>query len=348
MYTTKVSVVILNWNGKSYLEKFLPSVLKHSSLASIVVADNKSTDDSINFLKENYSQIKIIENTGNYGFSKGYNDALKLVDSEYYVLLNSDVEVTENWIDPIIDLLDKDKSIAACQPKILDYNQKSKFEYAGASGGFIDKNGYPFCRGRIFNVLEEDNGQYDKLLEVFWATGACMFVRAESFWKVGGFDEDYFAHMEEIDLCWRMKNIGCKIYVEPKSKVYHVGGGTLNKLSSKKTFLNFRNNLITLTKNASPRFLILKILYRMCLDGIAGVKFLLEGNAKHFIAVIRAHFSFYSHLPLTFKKRKKMRQMVGFIDVKLGVLNSNIVYLHFIKSVNKFSQLDFQNKKMEL
>jgi hypothetical protein len=339
MTSKKIAVVILNWNGKSFLEKFLPNVIKYSAIAEVIVADNLSSDDSIAFLKSNFPQVTVIENQSNDGFSKGYNTALKQVNTEYYVLLNSDVDVTENWIEPIIQLMESDKKIAACQPKILDYKYHQKFEYAGAAGGFIDKYGYPFCRGRIFNVLEDDHHQYDSATEVFWATGACMFVRAEAFWKVGGFDDDYFAHMEEIDVCWRMKNIGYKIFVEPKSKIYHVGGGTLNKLSPRKTFLNFRNNLTTLTKNASPRFLFFKIIYRMILDGVAAFKFLFEGNSSHFIAVIKAHFSFYAHLPSTLKKRDDMRLMPEFEDSKTGVYEHNIVYAHFVKGVKYYSEL---------
>lgn len=339
MLSSKVAVVILNWNGKSFLEKFLPLVIKYSPSAQIIVADNQSSDDSIALLKDKFPEIKIIINPDNGGFSKGYNIALKQVTAEYYVLLNSDVEVTENWIEPIIALMDANQKIAACQPKILDYKNKTTFEYAGAAGGFMDKYGYPFCRGRIFNALEEDKGQYNTAIEVFWATGACMFLRAEAFWKVGGFDNDYFAHMEEIDVCWRMKNIGYQIYVEPKSCIYHVGGGTLNKLSPRKTFLNFRNNLTTLTKNASPRFLMFKILYRMVLDGVAAFKFLLEGSVTHFIAVIKAHFSFYAHLPSTLNKRKAMRQMPNFVDSTTGVYKKNIVFLHFVKGVKRYSDL---------
>lgn len=339
MLNTKVAVVILNWNGKSFLEKFLPNVLKYSDDAQIIVADNQSTDDSVEFLKNKYPQVSIIINPSNDGFAQGYNLALKQVNAEYYVLLNSDVEVTENWLHPIIQLMDSNPKIAACQPKILDYNHKTKFEYAGAAGGFMDKYGYPFCRGRIFNVLEEDKGQYNDAVEVFWSTGACMFVRAEAFWKVGGFDGDYFAHMEEIDVCWRMKNIGYQIYVEPKSVIYHVGGGTLNKLSPKKTFLNFRNNLITLTKNASPRFLFFKIIYRMILDGVAAFKFLFEGNGSHFFAVIKAHFSFYKHLPSTLKKRDDMRLMEEFKDSTTGVYEKNIVFMHFVKKIKSYKEL---------
>ena len=339
MQSSKVAVVILNWNGKSFLEKFLPTVLKFSPNAQIIVADNQSSDDSVAFLKKEFPQVSIILNPSNDGFAKGYNIALKQVQAQYYVLLNSDVEVTDNWINPIIELMDSNPKIAACQPKILDYTHKTKFEYAGAAGGYIDKYGYPFCRGRLFNVLEEDKGQYNSTKEVFWATGACMFVRAEAFWKVGGFDDDYFAHMEEIDVCWRMKNIGYQIYVEPQSTIYHVGGGTLNKLSPRKTFLNFSNNLMTLTKNASPRFLFFKIIYRMILDGVAAFKFLFEGNGSHFFAVIKAHFSFYKHLPSTLKKRDNMRLMDDFKDATTGVYENNIVYTHFVKGVKNYSEL---------
>ncbi len=339
MQSNKIAVVILNWNGKSFLEKFLPIVVKYSHDSQIIVADNQSTDNSVSFLKTHFPNVSIIVNPSNDGFAKGYNLALKQVIAEYYILLNSDVEVTENWIDPIIHLMDTNPKIAACQPKILDYNHPSKFEYAGAAGGFIDKYGYPFCRGRIFNFLEEDKGQHDTVKEVFWATGACMFVRSEVFWKVGGFDNDYFAHMEEIDVCWRMKNIGYQIYVNPTSTVYHVGGGTLNKLSPRKTYLNFRNNLITLTKNASPRFLFFKIIFRMILDGVAAFKFLFEGNGSHFFAVIKAHMSFYKHLPSTLKKRDEMRLMPEFKDTTTGVYENNIVYAHFVKGVKYYGEL---------
>ncbi|MES2131521.1 MAG: glycosyltransferase family 2 protein [Bacteroidota bacterium] len=339
MSSEKTAVVILNWNGKKFLESFLPGVLKNSPEATVYVADNQSADGSVDFLKNHFPEVKIIVNPGNEGFAKGYNTALKQINAQYYVLLNSDVEVTENWLTPLINLMDSQQDIAACQPKIMDYHNRKKFEYAGASGGFIDKYGYPFCRGRLFNELEEDQGQYNDHKEVFWATGACMMVRAEAFWKAGAFDDDYFAHMEEIDVCWRMKNLGYKIYVEPSSTVYHVGGGTLNKLSPRKTFLNFRNNLITLTKNATSHFLLFKILYRMLLDGVAAFKFLLEGHGSHFFAVIKAHFSYYVHLPSTLTKRSRMKRMEGFRDTRSCIYEKNIVYLHFIKSVKKYSDL---------
>lgn len=340
MSQSRVAVVILNFNGKKFLEQFLPSVTKYSAGHSVIVADNNSADDSISFLKDKFPSVKIIQNTINSGFAQGYNEALRQVEAEYYVLLNSDVEVTENWIENVISLMDSNTSIAACQPKILDFNNQNKFEYAGASGGFIDKYGYPFCRGRVFNNLEEDKGQYDTAIEVFWATGACMFVRAKAFWEVGGFDGDYFAHMEEIDLCWRLKNIGHAIYVQPKSKVYHVGGGTLNKLSSRKTFLNFRNNLTTLTKNHSTKFLFLKIIFRMKLDGIAAFKFLLDGQPKHFFAVIRAHFAFYGWLPKTLSKRKKAKQHPNFKFSMSKAYNGNVVLEHFIRKKKCYNELD--------
>ena len=340
MLKAKIAVVILNWNGKLFLQQFLPNIIKNSDVATIYIADNNSTDDSISFLELNYPDIKIIKNKINSGFAKGYNDALKHIDADYFVLLNSDVEVSPNWIAPIIDLMNSDIKISACQPKVLDFKDKTHFEYAGAAGGFIDKFGYPFCRGRLFNDIEIDIRQYDDATEIFWATGACMFVRVTAFWEVGGFDEDYFAHMEEIDLCWRMKNLGYKIFVEPKAVVYHVGGGTLNKINPKKTFLNFRNNLITFLKNSDSKFLFLKLFYRMILDGVAAYKFLFEGNGKHFLAVAKAHFWFYLMLPNTLKKRTRMKNKAGFHFTKNSIFQSNIVYLHFIKGIKVFSKIE--------
>lgn len=339
MTKVKVAVVILNYNGKSFLETYLPSVIEYSGNCEIYVADNGSSDDSLSFLKQRFPQIHVIDNKGNFGYAKGYNLALKEIEAEYYVLLNSDVEVTINWVQSIIELMDTNKQIAACQPKILDLNNKHRFEYAGASGGFIDKYGYPFCRGRIFNTLETDEAQFDSPREVFWATGACLFIRAEAFWKVNGFDDDYFAHMEEIDLCWRLKNLGYSVFVEPASKVYHLGGGTLHKISAKKTFLNFRNNLSTLAKNHSPRYLLLKIVFRLILDGVAAFKFLFDGQAKHFLAVIKAHFNFYYWLPSILIKRKKQKQIIGFRYCKTYIYQKNIVFEYFLKGKSKFENL---------
>jgi GT2 family glycosyltransferase len=259
-----VAVVLLNWNGKNFLQKFLPSVIENSDNASIYVADNGSEDGSVDFLKQNFPSINIICFEKNYGFAKGYNMALQQIEAEYFVLLNSDVEVTPNWISPIITFLDSKEDYVACQPKILSYYDRSYFEYSGGAGGFIDRYGYPFCRGRLFDTLEKDNGQYDEDCEIFWATGACLFVRAQVFHEFGGFDEDFFAHMEEIDLCWRFKNAGYKIGYCHSSVIYHVGGGSLPKSSPYKTYLNIRNNEVMLIKNLyKPSFHI--IIFRFIL-----------------------------------------------------------------------------------
>lgn len=339
MSEVKVAVVILNFNGKYFLEKFLPGIIQHSAPYPVIIADNKSSDDSIQYTRQHFPQVQIIENGDNYGYAKGYNLALKKVEAEYYVLLNSDVEVSPQWITPIIDLMDRDPKVAACQPKILDYNKRNTFEYAGASGGFIDAYGYPFCRGRMFNSLEEDLGQYNATKEVFWATGACLFVRSSAFHQVGGLDDHYFAHMEEIDLCWRLKNFGYSVFVVPDSVIYHIGGGTLNKLSKRKTFLNFRNNLTTLTKNHPPENLFIKIFYRMILDGVAAFKFLFDGQPKHFFAVLRAHFNYYAWLPRILAERKKLKNSPGFKFTHSGIYRGNIVLEYFVKGKRKFTDL---------
>ena len=319
---TKVAVVILNYNGRKYLETFLPSVIQYTENYEIIVADNASTDDSVFFLKNNFSSIKILQNTDNQGFASGYNTALKQVSAKYYILLNSDVEVTPNWIKPIIDLMDSDKSIAACQPKIRSFNEKTHFEYAGAAGGYIDWLGYPFCRGRVFDAYEEDLGQYNDTKEIFWATGACMFVRASVFHEMGGFDANFFAHMEEIDLCWRMKKAGNKIFYCSDSTVFHVGGGTLHKSNPRKTFLNYRNGLAMLYKNLPSNKLFFTILLRLILDGISGIKLLLGGSFSDFIAIIKAHFAFYAMIP---KLERKSPKEVSLIYQK------SIVWEYFAK-----------------
>jgi len=334
----KVAVVILNWNGKNFLAKFLPNVLANSKSAEVIIADNASTDGSIDFLKTNFPTVSIIENTTNGGFAKGYNDALKKIKAEYYVLLNSDVEVTAGWIEPVIQLMDSDKSIAACQPKLISYHNKNQFEYAGAAGGFIDKYGYPFCRGRIFDSFENDYGQYNNNCEVHWATGACLFIRSDLFYKAGGFDEDFFAHMEEIDLCWRLKNYGYKIMFCAQSTVYHVGAGTLAKNSPQKTYLNFRNNLILLCKNHAHQFFWIKLFLRMHMDGIAGVKFLLSGDVTHLFAVLKAHYSFYFSFSKTLKKRKQLKNEVKMYSTS-AIYNRSIVVDYFIRGKRCFSEL---------
>jgi GT2 family glycosyltransferase len=340
----KVAVVILNWNGKRFLEKFLPSVIKYSQTAAIYIADNASKDDSLDFIQKNFPEVKTIAFSSNLGFCKGYNEALEQIDAEYYVLLNSDVEVTPGWIEPIIDLMDADKEIAACQPKIKSFTERNKFEYAGAAGGYIDKFGYPFCRGRIFNKTENDFGQYDDIEEVFWASGACMFVRSEYYKAVNGLDEDFFAHMEEIDLCWRLKNQGYRIMYCGLSEIYHVGGGTLDKLSPRKTYLNFRNNLILLLKNVNYTNLAFLLFIRLILDGIAALKFLFTDSYRHSLAILKAHFSFYLYLFKLLAKRRVVEKK--FKKERYNELyNGSLVFDHFIRGIDSYKDLNFKNPK---
>ncbi len=299
----KIAIAILNWNGRKLLEQFLPSVIQYSQEAEIYVIDNASTDDSVFFLKKNYPTIQILQNKENVGFSKGYNEVIKLIEADVICLLNSDVEVTENWLQPIQNLFEKDQNITVVQPKIVDYKKKTHFEYAGAAGGFLDALGYPFCRGRIFDTIEEDLGQYDNEIEIFWASGAAFFIRKKNYIELGGLDEDYFAHQEEIDLCWRIKNNGGKIYYTHRSVVYHLGGATLSNMNPQKTFLNFRNSLFNLLKNLPFTEAVFKIFIRLCLDGLAGLKFLFQGQVGHLYAIIKAHFSFYRFSFKMYKKR---------------------------------------------
>ena len=333
----EIAVVILNYNGKGFLEKFLPNVIEHSQNATIWVADNCSTDDSVEFMKENFPDVKLIINSENGGFAKGYNDALKDICADYYVLLNSDIEVTPGWIDPCIKLLEGDENIVACQPKVLAYHDKLKFEHAGAAGGFLDKDYYPFCQGRIFENIEEDQGQFDRNREVFWATGACLFIRANKYHEAGGLDEDFFAHMEEIDLCWRLKSRGYEIWFCSESRIFHVGGGTLNYMNPKKTYLNFRNSLYMMAKNHDG-VLFTKILKRLVLDGIAGGMFILKFQFSHFWAVFRAHMSFYGKLGTLLKKRKELKRLrINFN--KVGLYRKNIVFKKFLSGLKTFDQL---------
>ena len=334
-----VAVIILNWNGRKYLEKFLPTLLDCSSKeAEIIVADNASTDDSVMFIRSNFPEIRVILNSENAGFAKGYNLALKLVEADYYILLNSDIEVTPNWIAPVIKLMESDPLIAACQPKIRSYSEPKKFEYAGAAGGFIDKYGYPFCRGRIFLSIEEDHGQYDEPCEIFWASGACMFVKAKPYHEMGGLDDDFFAHMEEIDFCWRLKNNGYRIMYCPSSTVFHIGGGTLPKVSWRKTYFNFRNNFFLLYKNLPNDRLFCVFAVRLLLDGIAAFKFLFQAGFKDFWAVTRAHMSFYRSLGKTRLKRRMLVQ--GSMK---NVYGKNIVVGYYLKGKRRFSDLN-QNR----
>ena len=328
----KLAVVILNWNGKDLLEKYLPFVIKYSAIENVKIylADNASADNSVNFVKKNYPTIQIIQNKENGGFAKGYNEALKQIKADVFCLLNSDIEVTENWLQPIITTFKKEKETEIIQPKILDYKNKLSFEYAGAAGGFMDKYGYPFCRGRMFSTIEKDNGQYNDIKEIFWASGACFFIRSKTYFELHGFDEDYFAHQEEIDLCWRAQNLNKKIKYVGNSTIYHVGGATLEETNPKKTFLNFRNSLFTLVKNLPKKSLFPIIFTRLILDGIAGIKFLLELKPMHTFAIIKAHFSFYKNLSKMLKKRNGNNQKTDYYIVK------NVVWNYFILSKRKF------------
>lgn len=329
----KVAVVILNWNGKALLKQFLPSVVENSAEAEIYVADNASTDDSVAFLETHYPQVKIIQNKINGGFARGYNDALKHLQEDIFVLLNSDVEVTPNWLPPLLAEFERDGNVAAAQPKILDYRKRGYFEYAGAAGGFIDALGYPYCRGRIFETLEEDRGQYDDTTDVFWATGACMAIRRKDFFEAGEFDEDFFAHQEEIDLCWRLFNRKKRVLAVGKSAVFHLGGGTLNSMHPHKTFLNFRNSLFTLLKNAPVKGLIVKILFRLILDAAAGMRLLLHLRPSHTTAILKAHFSFYTHLHKMWKKRRKFQNKKKYYN------KTAIVWSYYLKGNKKFLKL---------
>lgn len=300
----KTAIIILNWNGRPMLERFLPSVTACCPQdAEVIIADNGSTDDSIDFLKNNYPSLRLIQMDKNYGFAEGYNRAIAQIDAEYYVLLNDDVEVTPGWVDAVVAMMDADRTIAIAQPKLLMFDQKDTFEYAGGAGGFIDSYGYPFCRGRIFSTMEKDHGQYDDRREIFWASGAAMFVRASVWREIGGLDGDFFAHMEEIDFCWRTKNRGYKVMFCPDAVIYHVGGGTLPKSSPLKTLLNFRNNLSMLYKNLPNERLRRVLAVRMVLDWVAAVSFLFQGKGAEFIAVIKAHSEYRKWKPSLQTKR---------------------------------------------
>ncbi len=332
-----VAIVILNWNGKAFLEKFLPSVLLSTyKNVQLIVADNASTDDSISFLQTNYPTVTIIINPTNQGFAKGYNTALSQVKADYFVLLNSDVLVTESWIEPIINLMEANKNIAACQPKIMDYNNQQKFEYAGACGGWIDSLGYPFARGRILENLEYDIEQYNHAEPCFWASGAAMFVQAKIFTQMGGFDEYFFAHQEEIDLCWRMQLAGYSIYVQPQSVVYHVGGGTLPKGNSKKTYLNFRNNLIMCYKNTAAKKLVYKIPIRIGLDIMAAYKGLFSGDGGYFVAIAKAHLHVVKWL---FTEQVKPIRKANYDAKLVGVYKGSMLWQFYMKKCSKFSQI---------
>ena len=328
----KIAVVILNWNGEKLLEQFLPSVVHYSPEASIYVADNASTDSSVTFVKSNFPTVQVIENKENSGFAEGYNQALKQVEADIYALVNSDIEVTENWLKPILKTFENEPRTAIIQPKILDFKNKELFEYAGAAGGFIDQYGYPFCRGRIFETIEKDKGQYDDDCELLWASGACFFIRSAVYKELQGFDADFFAHQEEIDLCWRAFNKGYTIKYNYKSVVYHVGGATLQHINPRKTFLNFRNSLLMLTKNLPKSSLFTILLVRLVLDGVAGIRFILQGNFSHCWAVLQAHFSFYTLFLKNYNKREHFQS-------KAYYKTKSIVFSYYIKNGTIFGNL---------
>ncbi|WP_439181534.1 glycosyltransferase family 2 protein [Carboxylicivirga taeanensis] len=336
----KTAVVILNWNGHALLEKFLPVVIENSQHegVEVIVADNASTDDSVAFLKNHFPKISLIQLDKNYGFAGGYNKALQQIKADYFVLLNSDVAPQTNWLIPLIEAMNQRPELGACMPKVRAFNEPEMFEYAGAAGGYIDLFGYPFCRGRILNSIEKDDGQYDQPLPVFWATGAALMIRSELYLSAGGLDESFFAHMEEIDLCWRLKNMGHQIYVYPASEVQHVGGATLSQQSARKAFLNFRNNLIMLVKNLRGKRLFPVLLGRMVLDGVAGLHFLFKGEFSFFMAVLRAHLDFYRRLPDVIRRRKELA--AGIVKTKHHeVYPQSIIWAFYLKGLRKFSQL---------
>lgn len=337
MTAPSVAVVILNWNGKALLEQFLPSVQRtvYPNL-QLIVGDNASTDDSVAFLRSNYPEIQVIINDHNYGFAEGYGKLLDQIDAEYFVLLNSDVEVPANWIQPVIDAMEKDDQIAAAQPKIKWQKNKSQFEYAGAAGGYLDLHGFPFCRGRLFDTVEMDTKQYEDQQEIFWASGAALFIKSKYWKESGGLDPDFFAHMEEIDLCWRLKNLGYKVIFCPASEVYHVGGGTLNSNNPYKTYLNFKNNLVIMQKNLPLKDAYSRIFIRMCIDFVAWLHFLIQGKAAFAWAINRAHYDFLSNLAKNGAKRTG--KQIDFLK-HTGQYPYSIVWAYFIKKIRFFSQL---------
>lgn len=337
----KIAVVILNWNGCKLLKQFLPSVIRNSTQedVEIIVADNCSTDDSLAFLQENYPQVRTIVLSQNYGYAEGYNQALAQVEAEYFVLLNSDVEVTDNWLYPVISFMDTNRDVAAAQPKIRAQRNKTFFEYAGASGGFIDKYGYPFCRGRIFDTVEKDNAQYNDVIDIFWASGACMFIRSKDYFEVGGLDASFFVHMEEIDLCWRLNARGRRLVCVPSSEVYHVGGATLAEDSPRKVFLNFRNNLLMLYKNMDDTEFLSVMRYRKLLDYIAAFKFLISGKLENAKAVLKAHKDF-KLIRDSYNETREENVLKSAGYIMPTVYRRSILYQFYIKKHKHYSELE--------
>lgn len=336
----KTAVVILNWNGLEWLQKFLESAVRYTAdgNTSVFVADNGSTDSSIDWISMNFKDIPIIRFESNLGFAGGYNRAFKQINATYYVLLNTDVGVTEGWLNPLVEYMDNNPDVASCQPKIISFRKKDYFEYAGAAGGYIDKYGYTFCRGRIFDHIEKDTGQYDDFANIFWSTGACMIVRSDAWIKCGGLDDDFFAHMEEIDLCWRFRLADYRVCYVPGSTVYHVGGGSLPYDSKNKTYLNFRNNLFLLYKNLPDNKLHRVLLIRKLLDGLAAIMFIFTGRYSIFKAILKAHIDYYKSIRTLKEKRKLVRDLT---KKKNGgnLLNKSIVFRFYIRGEKTFNSL---------
>ncbi|MDR2010857.1 MAG: glycosyltransferase family 2 protein [Bacteroidales bacterium] len=337
--SNKTAVAILNWNGINFLKEFVPVLLKNTdkNIADIWVIDNGSTDESVSFLKNTFPEIKLVPLDKNYGFAEGYNKGLSQINAKYYLLLNSDIEVTHKWLEPLLELMENNPNIAICSPKLLDYKKRDHFEYAGAAGGYIDKYGYPFCRGRIFENIEKDMGQYDNLTECMWVSGAALMIRSELYNKVGGFDDAFFAHQEEIDLCWRLQNLGYKIVCEPKSHVFHIGGGTLEKGNPRKTYYNFRNSLFLIKKNLPQGQRRRSLFMRFFLDGIATVRMIFQGLPKDAVAVVKAYFHFWIKLGEMKKKRKLIKpKKTKYLK---GFYNKSIVFQNFITKKENFRDL---------
>ena len=335
----KLAIVVLSYNGKDLLEKFLPPIIaSQTSYSWVYVVDNASTDSTYEFLQARFPEVNIIRLTVNKGFTNGYVESLPFIEAEYYVLISSDVEVSPGWIEPIIDLMDGDPAIGVCQPKIKSYNQKTHFEYSGAAGAYIDRYGYPFCRGRIFYSVEEDKGQYDDVHEVFWCSGACMFIRAEVYHGIGGFDNEYYAHMEDIDLSWRAKNAGHRVMVCPQSVVYHVGGHIISYGSPAKIFRNYKNGLIMMIKNMTSGNIWGRLIFRLLLDNVAAIRALLTGNFQEYKAIVKAHWQFYGGLGHWFRKRREAKPYVKNPN-RTGIYNRSIVFQYFVNRKDKFDKL---------
>lgn len=341
-----VTIVILNWNGKQWLSQFLPSVLQtHFDAFEILLVDNASTDDSVAFVQNTFPTIRVLQLDKNYGFAEGNNRALPHVHTPYYVLLNSDVEVDKNWLQPLVDRMESNPQLAAIQPKVLAYHARNKFEHAGAAGGWMDTYLYPFCKGRIFDETETDNGQYEDFSEVFWATGACCIVRKSVTDAIGLFEPTFFAHMEEIDFCWRAQNFGWRIGYEPKSVIWHVGGGTLPKQNPRKLFLNIRNSLSMMFRNLPASHIFPKIFMRLVLDGVFAVKLLTQGEFQQIFTILKAHFAFYGAIPYLYQTRKKLYSNQKIAFPSIGVWNKSVVWAHFIKGKKTFGVLDIPPNK---